>query len=61
MYFKAALASFYDEGTDDEPLSDNAGQSSSRPAAVSNRDVPMASVSSYKPAAKPKKWQPQSR
>jgi len=55
------LASFYDEGTDDEPLSDNAGQSSSRPAAASNRNVPMASVSSYKPAAKPKKWQPQSR
>ncbi|XP_001952475.1 NSFL1 cofactor p47 [Acyrthosiphon pisum] len=57
----AALASFYDEGTDDEPPSGNAGQSSSRPPAASNRDVPIASISSYKPVAKPKKWQPQSR
>lgn len=54
------MASFYDEGTDDEPLSDNAGHAS-RPAAVSNRDVQMASASTYKPAAKPKKWTPQSR
>jgi len=61
VYFQAALASFYDEGTDEEPPSGNAGQSSSRPAAASNRDVPMASISSYKPVAKPKKWQPQSR
>jgi len=37
-------------------------QASSRPAATaSNRDTPMASVSSYMPAVKPKKWQPQSR
>lgn len=56
------MASFYDEGTDDEPMSDNAGQASSQPAtAASIRDVPMASASSYKPAAKPKKWQPPSR
>jgi len=55
------LASFYDEGADDEPPSNNAGQSSSRPPAASNRDVPMASISSNKPVAKPKKWQPQSR
>jgi UBX domain-containing protein 1 len=60
----SALASFYDDGTDDLPSSGSAGQTSSRPAAnaaASNRDVPMASVSSYKPKAKPKKWQPQSR
>jgi len=58
----SALASFYDEGTDDEPLSDNSAQPSSRPtAAASNRETSTASFSSYKPAAKPKKWQPQSR
>lgn len=62
FFFQSALASFYDDGTDDEPLSNNPVQASSRPAATAaNRDRPMASVSSYKPAAKPKKWQPQSR
>uniref|UniRef100_A0A2S2Q2W9 NSFL1 cofactor p47 n=1 Tax=Sipha flava TaxID=143950 RepID=A0A2S2Q2W9_9HEMI len=58
----SALATFYDEGADDEPLSNNAVQApSSRPAAISNRDAPVASASSYKPVPKPKKWQPQSR
>lgn len=57
----SALASFYDEGPEDEPLSGSTGQTSSRPLTTFSRDVPMASASNYKPTAKPKKWQPQSR
>lgn len=57
--FQSALASFFDNGGDD-PSMDSLAQAPSRPVTVSNRDVPVASASSYKPAAKPKKWQPQS-
>lgn len=60
MHFQSALASYYDEGPDGT-ANDNVAQASAvpKPKAASSRDEPMASVSNFKPAAKPKKWQPQ--
>ncbi|XP_050432437.1 NSFL1 cofactor p47 [Adelges cooleyi] len=57
----SALASFYDEGTDDEPISDTAAPVVPRPAAPATSHSPMMTSTSFKSASKPKKWQPKSR
>lgn len=50
----------YFDGVAEESANEIAGQAIESPAVGSNRDVPVASASNHNPAAKPKKWQPQS-